>query len=264
MFVLLTLPVMIALIVVNYQANLVVIEDYSNQLIEKSVRQTVNDTLQLLRPIQNAVRNARNVMQAQPEYVRSAVSGDYLHDMVTAQASVYSAYAGWDDGSFHQVYRALPGQMLLGQPLPQGAKFVERLIDTRSLLEGAPAQAHYRIFGDWSQPPLSKLNGPAHYDPRQRSWYKEASRVQAPGVTDVYAFASSGELGFTVFAPLFTGEVVRGVFAVDVSLSGLSRYLAETRVTPHALSIIADEAGRVIAHSDVAHLQKTSDWKACA
>ena len=260
-FVLLTLPVMITLVWVNYRANLSVIEDYSNQLIEKSVRQTMNDTLQLLGPIQNAVRSARSVMQAQPEYVRSAVSGDYLHDVVTGQASVYSAYAGWDDGSFHQVYRALPGVAVLGQTLPQSAQFVENLIDTRSLSGGAPAQARYRVHGDWAQPLLTTLNGPANYDPRQRSWYKEAVRLKAPGVTDVYTFVSSGQLGFTVFAPLLVGELVQGVFAVDVSLSGLSRYLAETRVTPHSLSIIADEGGRVIAHSDVAHLQKTKDWK---
>ena len=43
-----------------------------------------------------------------------------------------------------------------------------------------------------------------------------------------------------------------GVAAADITLDGLSEYLAERKISPGTLSYILDHQGRVIANSDLA------------
>ena len=56
LFVVLTLPVIIAFLLVSYRANTLLIEDYSNKFIEKSVHENFNNAARLLNPF---ISNAR-------------------------------------------------------------------------------------------------------------------------------------------------------------------------------------------------------------
>jgi adenylate cyclase len=69
-------------------------------------------------------------------------------------------------------------------------------------------------------------------------------------VSDVDVFATLGLVGFTVGAPFYVDGALRGVAAADITLDGLSTYLAERKISPGTLSYILDHQGRVIANSE--------------
>lgn len=249
LFVVLTLPVIIAFLVVSYRANALLIEDYSNKFIEKSVRENFHNAERLLNPFISNARAAGTLMRDKPDYFREPNASDYLHEIVASNEAVYAAYAAFDDGSFRQVRRVVPGRPVLDKPVPEGTQIVERFIDQRNIPTGAEAQDQYRFHGAWGNV-LGQDAGPVTYDPRTRGYYKEAVRLQTLTVSDVYPFASSGELGITVTAPIVSSTQTTGVFSIDLTLKTLSRFLSDNRVSPNSITIIADDHGGVIAHPE--------------
>ncbi|MBC7917341.1 MAG: hypothetical protein H7Y28_06000 [Rhodoferax sp.] len=250
LFVLLTFPVMLTFVLVSYRANTLLIEDYSNRFIEKSVNDNIHNAARLLNPIISTVRSTGALMRDKPEYFREDSSTDYLHEIVESNEAVYAAYAAFEDGSFRQVRRAVPGKTVLDKPVAADTQFIDRYIDARKRGGSGTATDVYRFHSDWNKV-LASDSGPAAYDPRTRGYYKEALKQQTLTVSDVYPFASSGELGITVTIPVIRKEGTTGVFAVDLTLKTLSRYLADNRVSPNSITIMADERGGVIAHPDL-------------
>lgn len=250
LFVLLTFPVMLTFVLVSYRANTLLIEDYSNRFIEKSVNDNINNAARLLNPIISTVRSTGALMRDKPEYFREASSVDYLHEIVESNEAVYAAYAAFEDGSFRQVRRAVRGKTVLNKPVADSIRFIDRYIDTRKRNSNGVVPDVYRFHTKWGEVATTD-SGPATYDPRTRGYYKDALRQKDLAVSDVYPFASSGELGITVTIPVIRKDGVAGVFAVDLTLKTLSRYLADNRVSPHSITIMADERGGVIAHPDL-------------
>lgn len=250
LFVVLTLPVMAIFVIVSYRANALVIEDYSNKFIEKSVTDNINNAARLLNPIISTARSAGTLMRDRPDYFREDSSTDYLHEIVASNEAVYSAYAAFEDGSFRQVRRAVKGKTVLDKPIAPETEIIDRYIDTRKKSAAGVVTDVYRFHSEWGKV-IGNDVGPATYDPRTRGYYKEAIRLKALTVSDVYPFASSGELGITVTAPIMTSDRVIGVFAVDLTLKTLSRYLSDNRVTANSITIMADESGGVIAHPEL-------------
>ncbi len=248
LFVLLTFPVMLTFVLVSYRANTLLIEDYSNRFIEKSVKDNINNAARLLNPIISTVRSTGALMRDKPEYFREESSADYLHEVVESNEAVYAAYAAFEDGSFRQVRRAVPGKTVLDKPVAPDTQFIGRYIDARK--RSGSTSDIYRFHSSWNRV-LATDSGPAAYDPRTRGYYKEALKQKTLIVSDVYPFASSDELGITVTIPVIRKEGTTGVFAVDLTLKTLSRYLADNRVSPNSITIMADERGGVIAHPDL-------------
>lgn len=250
LFVLLTLPVMIIFIIVSYRANTLVIEDYSNKFIEKSVSDNINNAARLLNPIISTTRSAGTLMRDKPDYFREDSSSDYLHEIVASNEAVYAAYAAFEDGSFRQVRRAVKGKSVLDKAIPPETQIIDRYIDARKKNDKGVATDIYHFHSDWDKV-LGSDTAAATYDARTRGYYKEAARLKTLTVSDVYPFASSGELGITVTAPIIANNQFMGIFAVDLTLKTVSRYLSDNRVTANSITIMADESGGVIAHPDL-------------
>lgn len=250
LFVLLTLPVMAIFVVVSYRANTLLIEDSSNKFIERSIKDNIDNATRLLNPIISAARTAGTLMREKPDYFREESSSNYLQEIVASNEAIYSAYAAFEDGSFRQVRRAVKGKTVLDKAISPDTEIVDRYIDARKKSAYGVALDVYRFHSEWGKV-LGTDSRPAAYDPRTRSYYKDAIRLKVLTVSDVYPFASSGELGITVTSPIFAKDRVIGVFAVDLTLKTLSRYLSDNRVTANSIAIMADESGGVIAHPEL-------------
>jgi adenylate cyclase len=85
------------------------------------------------------------------------------------------------------------------------------------------------------------------YHPRERAFYKLAEAHRDVAWTEPYRFYN-GALGITCAMPLLDAAGgVRGVFTVDLSLSGLSRFVSELRVSPRGRVFIAAGPGQLVA-----------------
>ncbi|MEM9162513.1 MAG: HAMP domain-containing protein, partial [Cyanobacteria bacterium P01_F01_bin.4] len=88
------------------------------------------------------------------------------------------------------------------------------------------------------------------YDPRVRTWYKEAAFHEAPIWSQVYVAKSRADLTLTRATPIVnkSGQV-EGVFGIDVYLFELSNFLRNLAVSPNGRAFIIEKSGDLIAIS---------------
>jgi adenylate cyclase len=159
---------------------------------------------------------------------------------------IVSVYAGMADGSFRQARRIDPTVEIQGKPPPEGVKYAYRWIEPPK----ATTPVDHYAFLDANEKELARSDQATSYDPRTRFWYRLTAREDSLVITDPDVFAALGLIGFTVAAPFHAGGKVVGIAAIDLTLDGLSEYLAERKISPGTLSYILDQQGRVIANSE--------------
>ncbi|MGF1534978.1 MAG: ATP-binding protein, partial [Elainellaceae cyanobacterium] len=143
-----------------------------------------------------------------------------------------SIYYGSEEGDFFGVQRRGDGRLVFWERTAQTAP------NRRTLAlddEGNPG-AVLRV-----QP----------YDPRKRPWYEKTRRTQEPTWSEVYPFASQEYplLGITATVPVFEGDRLQGVLAVDLTLAQISDFLSQLQVGLTGQAFIVERSGELIATS---------------
>ncbi len=92
----------------------------------------------------------------------------------------------------------------------------------------------------------------AVFDPRKRPWYGAAKRTDVVAHSDLYVFASSGELGFTL-SRSFKGPTP-GVMGADLATIDLVNFLRDQRITRGSTAFIFTKDGEIIALPDQARV----------
>lgn len=246
LFVLLTVPVFIAIVAVNYVSNERIARDNAESLLKRFNVEAVENIQNVFEPIKSLVRSAAAVGSEQPDFFESKRSIAYLFSILQHSQRIVSAYVGMTDGAFRQARQIDPAVEIQGKLPPSGTRYAERWIDPS--LRSAPVD-HY-IFLDAERRELGSSEQTTSYDPRARLWYRTAQQTGGISVSDVDVFATLGLVGFTVGAPFYQDGKLQGVAAADITLDDLSDYLAERKVSPGTLSYILDHQGRVIANSE--------------
>ena len=128
----------------------------------------------------------------------------------------------WNDGT---------GQLYLNRSFPRGGRI--RLEEDRVLPDGR--RERVRESDDHG------------YRPREQAFFIRAAARRGVAWTEPYRFYDGG-LGVTCAMPLLdTAGAVRGVFTVDLSLDGLSRFVGDLRVSPRGRVFIATGEGLLVA-----------------
>jgi len=109
------------------------------------------------------------------------------------------------------------------------------------------------------------------FDPRNRSWYRGATKDGKYHWTDVYLLASSQKLGITVSAPIHNRQgKLRGVCGIDIDLITFSKFLQAIELDETGVAYIFENStGEMIAHPWLLepHVEKerlellSSSWK---
>jgi len=88
------------------------------------------------------------------------------------------------------------------------------------------------------------------YDPRQRSWYKDAKSQDRLLFTAPYADAATGEILVSAAAPLKVNGQFAGALFTDVSLQGLAKISNSAELFGAGYAFIVGNDGNFIAHPD--------------
>jgi adenylate cyclase len=99
---------------------------------------------------------------------------------------------------------------------------------------------------------IRELPGPLDYDPRERSWYKDASRRDGTWLTGPYVFFATGKQGYTVQSALDQGR--GGVIAGDLLLDVTQELLKREQLTPSAVAFLFDDDDRILAHPKMSEI----------
>jgi len=248
LFALLTVPVLAVIIVVNYVANDRIARLKGQELVERFRREAMDSVRDIFEPIKSMVRVAAALGEQQGEFYADNRSMKYFEAILQHSPKIVSAYAGLNDGQFRQTRRLSPDAVLFGKQVPPGTRFSYHWLEYPGGSRGA---IDHNVFLDANGQRLGAQEAPTAYDPRNRMWYRATVEAHGLYITDPDVFATLGLIGFTVAQPFSNDGEVRGVVAIDITLDGLSQYIAEHKVSPNTLSYVLDQEGRVLAASDL-------------
>jgi len=247
LFVLLTVPVLAAIIALNYVSNDRIARIKGQELVERFRLEAMDSIREIFDPIKSLIRAAAVLGDEQPHFYGDNRSIKYFYAILQHSPKIVSVYVGLNDGSFRQARRIDPMVPINGQLPPPGTQFAFRWIEPKA---DSDLIDHY-LFVDANGQSLGVSSGVTAYDPRNRMWYQEAAQSGSLFITDPDVFATLGLIGFTVAQPFSRSGKVLGAVAADLTLDGLSEYISERRISPNALTYVLDDQGRVLAASDL-------------
>ncbi|HEX3882134.1 MAG TPA: adenylate/guanylate cyclase domain-containing protein [Stellaceae bacterium] len=250
LFALLTVPIFVAIVSITYVSNEQVARSNADSLIGRFRTDAVQNIQDMLEPIKSLVRSAAVVGEQQTDFYSDNRSLKYLFSILRHSEKLISVYVGLADGSFRQARRMSPAVEVQDKLPPASVKYAYRWIGPPS---GAAPVDHYDFLDD-NHDNIGTSQQTTTYDPRPREWYRKTAERGSIYITDPEVFAALGLIGFTVAAPIKIDGKIAGVAAADLTLDGLSEYLAESKISPGTTSYILDSQDGVIANSE---LQKT-------
>lgn len=252
LFAILTVPVIVTIVAINYFANERTVRDSAEALVARFRVEALSNIHKDFEPIKSMVLGAAEVGSSQPEFYTDNRSRDYLFSILKHSNRVVAMYIGAEDGSFRQA-RRVDGSGG-DEHSPANTQYAWRWIEPASGIDDR--LDHYQYLNDTGQE-LGNAAQPTDYDPRTRPWYRQTVARGGLSITDPELFAILDLIGFTVAAPYFDGDRLLGVAAADLTLDDLSEYLADSRISPGTQSYILDHGGRVIANSERARTYMT-------
>ena len=89
----------------------------------------------------------------------------------------------------------------------------------------------------------------AHYDPRERTWYKQAEAAGKPVFSSIYKGAE-GNLDLTCAAPYYDAQGFAGVVGISYTVDDIYQVLVADAMSHEGHSFVLDQAGRVIFSSE--------------
>ena len=153
--------------------------------------------------------------------------------------SVYGIYFGLNNNEFLQVIGVRADQKIIDSlKAPARTYFaIRRITQEKNRIE------HWQ-FVDRNGAQLQERVADAAYTPSVRPWFSGALNGDDLFITAPYVFASTGELGLTISAPL---PEKTGVLGTDINLGALKEFLSGLPLTPNAAILMLDESNQILA-----------------
>jgi len=160
---------------------------------------------------------------------------------VAADPNVYSHFFALANDEFLQVIdTGGDARIQAALKAPEATQFVVR----RILKDKQGQRTETFHFLNKEKTLLYRRSQPAKFVPTERPWYTQALAKGRLVVTEPYVFASTGELGLTVAAPLADGD---GVLATDISLRAIEGFLANIKLPANGAIAVQDSKGHMLA-----------------
>lgn len=255
LFVLLTVPVFLAIVSITYVSNETIAVSNADTLIGRFRKDAVQNISDMLDPIKSLVRSAAILGGQQPDFYSDNRSLKYLFSILVHSDKLVSVYVGLEDGSFRQARRMSPNVEVQDKLPPKNTRFAYRWIDP----PGNSRPVDHYLFLNENHDEVGASQQETTYDPRPRLWYRKTVQQGRVYITDPDLFAALGLIGFTIAAPIKVNGKIVGVAAADLTLEGLSDYLAQSKISPNTTSYVLNAQDGVIANSEVAKTYTISD-----
>lgn len=169
-----------------------------------------------------------------------------LADILASSEIVSAVYAGYPDGDFVLLRKVLSSGTLQFPDAPEGTRYLLQTITHGR--EGVPGE--WRFYNA-DMVRLEQRSVPGYrYDPRTRPWYSAARSSDSTELSAPYLFFTTQETGITLSRRAASATADTGaVYGIDVTVTDLSRQLAELRQTPDTRITIVNRNQQVLADS---------------
>jgi adenylate cyclase len=250
-FLLLMVPSILGIVWFVYAKNSAAITELAGKSMQQATASAIEHTIDHLDSVGSLVSTIAAFGEREPESLQRPDMGNLLLRVLRAYPQIDSLYAGFKDtGNFAEAVR-LPGEQPTygpnNTPIPRGAIYVVRYLDRA---HGRAPSDRYSYLTESGSLIFDETSLKVTYDPRARPFYQDAlARPDAVALSDVYAFASTGNPGITISRVIRTrtGEII-GAAGADFTIDNISGFLRSLAPSEHGVTLIVDDRNRIVAY----------------
>ena len=248
LFIGLSIPILIFILVYNYNKNSEGIITILNEAIAQTSRAGVERTQDLIENIETPLRLLAEVAATDPAYFRAETSRDLLYRALTSAAHIDAAYVSFEDG-YHRVVTRIDEDRRRADPrIPITANWHSSYID--AIADNLQRTRHRTFFDVWPNE-VGKYDVETEIDIRNLPGYQSAKATHTLAVTEPSINPDTGSPIISLRIPIFRGIEFIGCASANIAVDVLSRFLDKNRVSPGSNTFVADRNnGKIIAFPD--------------
>jgi class 3 adenylate cyclase/ABC-type nitrate/sulfonate/bicarbonate transport system substrate-binding protein len=249
LFVLLSIPVLIFILVYNYRQNAAAINATLNDVVAKTKQASIEDAENLINPVAATLALLAAVAAEDPEAFKKEESRDLLYQALTSARQIDAAYVSFEDG-YHRVVTRIDDDRRRSDPkIPPSANWHSSYIDSFS---GSPRRVRHRTFFDTWPHVVGSYDVEQIMDIRTLRGYQAAKDALALIVEEPSVNPDTGYPIISVRFPIVKDGAFIGCASANITLDVLSRFLSSHRASPQSTTIIANPTkGTIIAAPDL-------------
>jgi class 3 adenylate cyclase/ABC-type nitrate/sulfonate/bicarbonate transport system substrate-binding protein len=247
-FVLLSIPVLIFILVYNYRQNATAINATLNDVVAKTKQASIEDAQNLIDPVAATLALLATVAAEDPEAFKKEESRDLLYQALTSARQIDAAFVSFEDGFHRVVTRIDDDRRRSDSKIPPSANWHSSYIDS---FAGSPRRVRHRSFFDTWPHVVASYDVPTIEDIRTLAGYQAAKDARALIVEGPWPNPDTGYPVITLRYPIVKDGTFIGCASANITLDILSRFLTSHRASPHSTTIIANpNKGTIIAYPD--------------
>lgn len=247
-FVSLSVPILVFILLYNYQRTSADIISTLRDDVAKTNRAGIESTQALLQPVAGTLRLLAGAATADPGFFRTEASAELLYRALTSAEQIDAVYVSFEDG-YHRVVTRIDDDRRRSDPkIPPSANWHSSYIDAFS---AGKDRARHRTFSDTWPHVVGRYSVATTLDIRALPGYAEARETGDFAIVGPSINPDTGYPIISIRYPIERNGAFIGAASVNITLDGLSRFLASHRASTHSETIIADaDDGRIIAAPD--------------
>ena len=213
LFIGLSIPVLIFILVYNYNKNSEGIITILNEAIAQTSQASVERTQDLIENIETPLRLLAEVAATDPAYFRAEPSRDLLYRALTSAAHIDAAYVSFEDGYHRVVTRIDEDRRRADRRIPATANWHSSYID--AITDNLLRTRHRTFFDVWPNQ-VGKYDVETEIDIRNLPGYQSAKTTHTLAVTEPSINPDTGSPIISLRIPIFRG--------VEISWLRLGQY----------------------------------------
>jgi class 3 adenylate cyclase len=249
-FVALSVVPLVLILAYGYRRNQAAITASLDEQLERDTARNIHRVAELLDGVVTAASIVGTAAEAGPAAFHSEQGDPVIWRAVSTAPHIDALYVSFEDGHHRVVSRIDDDRRKSDPRIPAGATWHASFIDDYTA--GAARARHRRFFAEWPRPIEGSYAVPTDLDVRTLPHYAAAKATDRLAITDPLI---NPDTGFPIISfgwPVHHEGTFIGFVGANMTLTALSLYLREHRFSPHSLTVIVDDAGRVMAHPDPA------------
>ena len=248
LFIGLSIPVLIFILIYNYNKNSAGIVSILNEAVAQTSQASVERTQDLIDHTESPLRFIAELAATDPGYFRTEQSRDLLYRALTSAAHIDAVYISFEDG-YHRVVTRIDEDRRRADPqIPATANWYSSYIDA---IAHALLRVRHRTFFDIWPHEVGKFDVATDADARTWPGYQSAKTTRTFVVTEPSINPNTGFPIISVRIPIFRGVEFLGCASANITVDVLSRFLDKQRASAGSTTFVADRNnGKIIAFPD--------------
>ena len=248
MFVGMTIPIMIFILIYSYYRNSQTIYATLQRDVERSSTESVERLDGMVQQVAVVLRMLADSASVNPAYFRSDESANTLYQALTSATQIDAVYVSFEDGYHRVVTRIDDDRRRSDAKIPASANWHSSYIDDFSAKDDR--RRHRTFFDTWGHV-VGEYSVPTTMDVRAFAGWNQARDSGSLVVSEPSINPDTGSPIIFVRFPIFHLGKFVGCTSANITFDILTRFLATNRVSGGSRTIIADpNDGSIIATSD--------------